>query len=81
MSKAPVSLAGLSLEWTGVHHSRDGDFSEISTHTVTYETETTDYVTAFAKFVGQGTYLPAIFEYQYSVTVHQGEFGGQIKTT
>jgi hypothetical protein len=26
-------------------------------------------------------YLPAIFEYQYSVTVHQGEFGGQIKTT
>ena len=26
-------------------------------------------------------YLPAIFEDQYSVTVHQGKFGGQIKTT
>jgi hypothetical protein len=26
-------------------------------------------------------YLPAIFEYQYSDTVHQGKFGGQIKTT
>jgi hypothetical protein len=25
--------------------------------------------------------LPAIFEYQYSVTVHHREFGGQIKTT
>jgi hypothetical protein len=26
-------------------------------------------------------YLPAIFEYQNSVTVHQGGFGGQIITT
>ena len=25
--------------------------------------------------------LPAIFEYQNPVTVHQGKFGGQIKTT
>jgi hypothetical protein len=26
-------------------------------------------------------YLPAIFEDEYSVTVYQGKFGGQVKTT
>jgi hypothetical protein len=26
-------------------------------------------------------YLPAIFKDQYAVTIHQGEFGGKIKTT
>ncbi|MFT6564183.1 MAG: hypothetical protein ACJAY5_000934, partial [Actinomycetes bacterium] len=45
MSSAPESLAGLSLEWQGVHHSSEGDFGEISTHTVTYETDTHNYVT------------------------------------
>jgi len=40
MRKAPASLVGYSLEWTGVHHSAGGDFEELSTHTVTYETAT-----------------------------------------
>jgi hypothetical protein len=73
MSKAPESLAGLSLEWTGVHHSRDGDFSEISTHTVTYETETTDYVTAFGKIVGQGTYEYTKLDDQIGVVIYKPE--------
>ena len=73
MPKAPESLAGLSLEWTGVHHSRDGDFGEISTHTVTYETETTDYVTAFGKFVGQGTYEYTKMDDQIGVVIYKPE--------
>jgi hypothetical protein len=56
MPKSPESLVGLSLEWTGVHHSPGGDFGELSTHTLTYETETTAYATASGKLVGESTY-------------------------
>jgi len=35
---APESLIGKSIEWTVVHHSEKGDFTDLSTHTVTYET-------------------------------------------
>lgn len=56
MAKAPNRLVGKSIEWTGVHHSEHGDFTDISTHTVSYETETTCYVTAGGKLVGEARY-------------------------
>ena len=46
MAKAPDTLVGKSIKWTGVHHSEHGDFTDLSTHVVTYETEGTCYVTA-----------------------------------
>jgi hypothetical protein len=73
MPSAPVSLAGMSLQWTGVHHSEAGDFAEISTHTVTYETETTDYVTASGKLVGQGTYEYVKLDDQVAVVTYRPE--------
>ncbi|WP_340149458.1 hypothetical protein [uncultured Sneathiella sp.] len=56
MAIAPHSLVGKSLEWTGVHHSLKGDFTDLTTHTVTYETETSCYVTANGVLVGEATY-------------------------
>ena len=50
-------LAGKSIEWTGVHHSEQGDFKDITTHVVTYETENTCYVTAGGKVVGEASYI------------------------
>ncbi len=56
MATAPNSLVGKSIEWTGVHHSADGDFESLSTHTVSYETETRCYVTAGGRLVGEAQY-------------------------
>lgn len=56
MTIAYESLTGKSIEWTGVHHSEQGDFTELSTHTVSYETDTTCYVTSGGKLVGEATY-------------------------
>jgi hypothetical protein len=56
MTVAHDNLAGRSIEWTGVHHSEHGDFTDISTHTVTYETDTTCYVTAGGNLVGEASY-------------------------
>ena len=50
---APEKLTGLSLQWSGHHHSLQGDFRDLSTHTVTYETDQTCYVTAGPKLVGE----------------------------
>ena len=54
---APETLVGLSIEWTGVHHSETGDFTDISTHTVTYETADRCFVTAGGKRVGDAAYV------------------------
>lgn len=56
MTQTPVSLIGQSIEWTGVHHSGQGDFSDLSTHTVSYETADRCYVTAGGKLVGEARY-------------------------
>ena len=56
MARAWDSLVGKSLEWKGVHHSTQGDFTEISTHVVSYETEDSCYVTANGKLVGSARY-------------------------
>jgi hypothetical protein len=56
MATAPDTLVGKSIEWTGVHHSEHGDFTDISTHVVTYETPDHCYVTAGGKRVGEARY-------------------------
>ncbi len=56
MANAPETLVGKSIEWRGVHHSERGDFTEISTHTVSYETENSCYVTAGGALVGEARY-------------------------
>lgn len=84
MAVCPESLVGLSLEWTGVHHSAEGDFEDLSTHTVTYETETRAYVTVdgvrvsetgyvFRKLddeVGVVIYTPDLYRGQSDVVLH-----------
>ena len=50
------SLVGRSLEWRGVHHTPGGDFADLSTHTVTYETAHHCYVTAGGELVGEVSY-------------------------
>ncbi|WP_445361209.1 hypothetical protein ACJJIL_03445 [Microbulbifer sp. EKSA005] len=50
------TLEGLSLEWTGTHYSKQGDFPDLSTHTVTYETAAHCYVTASGELVGEASY-------------------------
>ena len=57
MPNAPHTLLGLSLRWTGRHHSKSGDFKDLSTHTVTYETETDCYVTSNGQLVGEARYI------------------------
>ena len=57
MAIAPESLVGTSLEWTGVHHSAEGDGEDLSTHTVTYETETRAYVTVDGERVSETGYV------------------------
>jgi hypothetical protein len=56
MAKAPETLVGKSIGWTGVHHSEHGDFTNISTHTVSYETENNCYVTSGGKLIGEAGY-------------------------
>ena len=56
MPSAPEDLVGLRIRWTGVHHAEGGDFSELSTHTVIYETETTCHVMAGGQQVGEADY-------------------------
>jgi hypothetical protein len=56
MAVAPETLVGRSIEWTGAHHSENGDITDISTHIVTYETGDTCYVTAGGKCVGEARY-------------------------
>lgn len=71
MTTAPASLVGHSLEWTGVHHSARGDFEELSTHTVTYETATTAYVTAAEELVGEATYTYDRLDDEVAVVIYR----------
>ncbi|WOO43292.1 hypothetical protein [Rubellicoccus peritrichatus] len=70
MKIAPDSLVGKSIEWTGVHHSGDGDFTDLSTHTVSYETENTCYVTADGKLVGEAKYVYRKFDDQMAALIY-----------
>lgn len=71
MTIAHDSLVNRSIEWTGVHHSEHGDFTDISTHTVSYETETTCYVTAGGKLVGEASYTYRKLDDQAAILIYQ----------
>ena len=71
MAKAYQTLAGKSIEWTGVHHSEHGDFKDISTHVVSYETENTCYVTADGKLVGEASYTYKKLDDRMAILVYR----------
>lgn len=70
MPSAPESLIGLSIEWTGVHHSGLGDFKDLSTHTVSYETATECYVTANGELVGEASYIYKKLDDQVGICIY-----------
>jgi hypothetical protein len=70
MADCPESLVGLSLEWIGVHHSEEGDFEDLSTHTVTYDTETHAHVTVEGKRVGEAEYTFRKLDDQVGVVIY-----------
>jgi hypothetical protein len=73
MLTAWETLAGKSIEWTGVHHSEHGDFKDISSHIVSYETEDTCYVTAGGKLVGQASYTYKKLDDRMAIVVYRPE--------
>ena len=74
MARAWDSLAGRSIEWTGVHYSERGDFMDISSHTVSYETEGTCYVTAGGKLVGESSYTYKKLDDRMGIVVYRPEY-------
>lgn len=68
---APDSLVGKSIEWTGVHHSEHGDFTDLSTHVVTYETEDRCYVTAGGKFAGDASYTYKKLDERMAIVIYR----------
>jgi hypothetical protein len=56
MNAAPETLTGLSIEWTGAHHSAGGDFGGLSTHVVSYETRDRCRITADGRPMGEARY-------------------------
>ncbi|MEP2027518.1 MAG: hypothetical protein ABJI96_02275 [Paracoccaceae bacterium] len=71
MPIAPKSLVGMSIEWTGIHHSGHGDFADLSTHTVSYETETHCYVTANGKLAGEASYIYKKLDDQVGICIYK----------
>jgi len=67
------TLVGKSIEWTGVHHSEHGDFKDISTHIVSYETENACYVTAGGKLVGEASYTYKKPDKRMAILVYRPE--------
>ncbi len=73
MVVAPETLVGMGLKWTGEHHSEQGNFQDISTHTVCYETETTCYVLAEGKVVGEAQYTYKKLDNYIGVVIYHPE--------
>jgi hypothetical protein len=73
MAKAPDTLVGKSIEWTGVHYSEHGDFTDLSTHVVTYETERTCYVTADGKLAGGARYTYKRLDDRMAIVIYRPE--------
>jgi len=67
------TLAGKSIEWTGVHHSEHGDFKEVSTHIVSYDTDNTCYVTADGELVGEASYTYKKLDDRMTILVYRSE--------
>ena len=69
---------GTSFEWTGVHHSGDGDFADLSTHVVTYETADRCYVTANGQLAGDSGYSYRRLDDRMAIVIcHRKEYQGR----
>lgn len=80
MTNAPDTLVGKSIEWTGVHHSEHGDFTDISTHVVTYETRDACYVAAGGKLVAEARYTYKKLDDRMAIVIyHPKEISGAIR--
>ncbi|WP_444923284.1 hypothetical protein ACJJH9_15340 [Microbulbifer sp. DLAB2-AF] len=80
MSCAFKNLVGLSLEWTGSHYSEVGDFPDLSTYVVSYESESNCYITAGGKLVCEASYSYAPMGVRmaalvYRPNIYQGRRG------
>jgi len=73
MTHAPDTLVGKSIEWTGVHHSEHGDFTDLSIHVITYETEDRCYVTAGGKRVGEACYTFKKLDDRMAIVIYRPE--------
>jgi hypothetical protein len=73
MTNAPDTLAGKSIEWTGVHHSEHGDFTDLSTHVVTYVTEDRCYATAGGKLAGEAHYTYKKLDDRMAIVIYRPE--------
>jgi hypothetical protein len=73
MAKAPDTLVGKSIEWTGVHHSEHSDFTDLSTSLVTYETEETCCVTADRKLTGEARYTYKKLDDRMAIVIFRPE--------
>jgi hypothetical protein len=71
MTTAWDTLAGKSIEWTGVHYSKHGDFTDISSHIVAYETDDRYYVTADGKLVGEASYTYKKLDDRMAIVVYR----------
>jgi len=71
--KAWETLVGRSIEWTGVHHSVHGDFTEISTHVVSYETDNRCYVTVQGRLAGEAQYEYKKLDDRMAVLIYHPE--------
>lgn len=68
--KAPEKITGMSLKWTGRHHSEAGDFVGLSTHTLTYCTDNTCFATADGKLVGEASYVYRRLDDQVGICIY-----------
>ena len=73
MTVAPTSVVGKSIEWKGVYHSPSGDFTEISTHTVTYVSEDRCYVTASGRHAGDAHYVYRRMDERMGIVIYRPE--------
>ena len=73
MQQAPETLVGKSIEWTGAHHSQRGDFTDLSTHVVTYETVDHCYVTAGDQLVGEASYTYRRLDERMAIVIYRPE--------
>ncbi|WP_223874520.1 hypothetical protein [Salinispora fenicalii] len=66
--------AGRSVEWKGVHHSTHGDFADISTHTVSYESRDRCYVTTDGRLVADGvSYTYQKLDHRMAILIYRPE--------
>ncbi len=67
------TLAGRSIEWAGVYRSEHGDFKDLASHTVSYETEDRCFVTADGKWAGEAHYSYRKLDQRMAIVFYRPE--------